>query len=246
MISNGFLQVNKNIPHICPVTKGQYRRRIQSYATLLRACRGRRRIGGEMKCLASVLVLMLAALLVPSSNASAGCIDVLNVRKELPYDVATPMGKSLSYFYNLDREQYVVFLSRNGEEATPHGPFVLQRNCHPATLKWESESFVLFEAGCGTFCWTVDALSMAGQTQSVFRPLDFDASRNLILFYAEQDVIGVRNLATLREQKIRTNSPCESASDLCFSDARFSGDRVTYRQDGRLVTAILEPTHYDQ
>lgn len=186
-------------------------------------------------------LILFGTAVLPTSPAMAACIDVLDVRNELPYVLETPEGKTLSYFYNLEREQYVILLSLGEEDATTHGPFSLQRNCLPGRLRWESSDFVLIESGCGTFCWLVDVLSGSGRTRRVFRPLDFDEERNLLLFYAEQDTLGVENLVTQREQRIRTAEACESASSLCFAAARFDGNEVTYTwDDGRVFRAPLD------
>jgi hypothetical protein len=195
---------------------------------------------GGIKAMRCSWLIALGTAVLPMFGATAACIDVLDVRKELPYDVETPEGKQLSYFYNLEREQYVIRLSIGAEDATTHGPFSLQRSCLPGRLRWESRDFVLLESGCGTFCWLVDVLSTSGETQRVFRPLDFDGQRNLVLFYAEKDTLGVRDLATRRERRSRTAEACESASGLCFTDARFDGDAVTYTwDDGQVFRAPL-------
>lgn len=62
----------------------------------------------------------------------------------------------------------------------------------------------------------------------VERPLAFDAARELVARYADQDTIEIRNLVTGETQRIRTRLDCETASGLCFSDLRFDGDAVRY------------------
>ncbi len=194
----------------------------------------------------TIASILLALALLPCASVSAQCIAVLDVRTELPFEADTPGGKHLSYFYNLALEQYTIRLSRNSEDATAHGPFMLQRSCLPGSLRWESEEFALFESSCGTFCWSVDALAVSGATLTILRPLAYDQDRNLIAYYADKDVIAIQSLSTMREQRAPTGRICDTASGLCFGDTQFSGNALTYVwQDGERLSIALDPTLLD-
>ncbi len=167
---------------------------------------------------------------VLAADASARCIDVVNARTELPYEVTTPNGSSVSYFYNLANEQYLVLTAGNGARAVSHGPFVLTRGCAPASLQWESGEFVVLQAGCGTFCWYALALPLRGKgpsQQTIQRPLAFDADRNLVVSYSQQNTITISNLASGKQQHTSTARQCRSASEVCFS-VGFNRGELTY------------------
>jgi len=173
--------------------------------------------------------LILLALVV-AADASAQCIDVVNVRSDLPHEVTTPNGTSVSYFYNLANDQYVVLTASDGGREVSHGPFVLTRGCVPGHLQWESAEFVLLQAGCGTFCWYVSALPLHGEDlsqQTIQRPLAFDADRNLVVSYSQQDTITITNLVSGKQQHTPTARQCLSASEVCFT-VEFTGDELTY------------------
>ena len=89
------------------------------------------------------------------ATVDAACIDVVDVEAELPQNLVTSNNTGVSYSYNLEREQYHVSWGKEGNSGGPYGPFTLTRGCAPAKVKWESDAFLLLEAGCGTFCWYV-------------------------------------------------------------------------------------------
>jgi len=178
----------------------------------------------------SVPVVSLGLLLLLSTGASAQCIRVVDAAAELPHVVQTPGGATIRYFYNLELESYLVIASRGDFTASANGPFHLSLACAPARLRWENDDFVLLEGACGTFCWYVDLIPVAPAraAQRVERPLAFDAESSLLAWYADKDLIRVRNVVTGIEQEIRTAYECESASGLCFEDMAFDGDRLLY------------------
>jgi len=172
-----------------------------------------------------------ATLLLLCSGASAQCIRVVQAERELPFEVDTPQGNHLSYFYNLATEGYFVIATRGGAGGVPRGPFTLTRGCAPAMLDFESAEFVVLTAGCGTFCWsaTVLPVSADSETQHAMRPLAFDAERNLLAYYEHPNVITVRNLATRHEQQIQTPNQCPgAASGMCFENLYFTADAIQY------------------
>lgn len=181
------------------------------------------------------------------TDLQAQCIDVVDVATELPHNIVTPNGTSISYFYNLESEQYLLLWSRGEQSGGPYGPYTLTRACAPAQLRWENDRYLLLEAGCGTFCWEVAVIPLApggAEDLKIMRPLAFDAERSLLAFYADKDIIRVRNLLTGREQDIRTAYECDSYSGLCFQDLRFVGNELQYvwRYDpaGPILTAPLD------
>ena len=162
--------------------------------------------------------------------APAQCIAVVDVAQELPHQVRTPAGTHLLYFYNLELETYLVIVSRDGFDSPPNGPYHLSLACLPAMPRWESDDFVLLEGGCGTFCWYVDVIpvSLEPEPVRVDRPLAFDAGSNLLAYYADKDLIHVRNLVSGVEQAIQTAHVCESASGLCFEDTEIDNGQLSY------------------
>jgi hypothetical protein len=173
-----------------------------------------------------------ATLLLFCSRASAQCIRVVQAERELPFEVDTPQGNHLSYFYNLANEQYFVVATRGGAGGVPQGPFMLTRGCAPAKLEWESTEFVVLTAGCGTFCWYATALPVVPDVQGprgAMRPLAFDAERNLLASYPDPGgVIHVQNLATGVEQDVRTPAQCPSSAETCFENLGFTPDALQY------------------
>ena len=118
-------------------------------------------------------------------------------------------------------------------------------------MRRENSEFLLFWSGCGTFCWyyQVYSLSPGGphdvpDYQRVERPLAFDSKRNLIAYYHSQNMIHVKNLITGYEQAVRTEYDCDYYSGLCFTDVRFSGDKLEYTWRelpvGKKLSALLD------
>lgn len=175
--------------------------------------------------------LLAALVLLMSSAASAQCIRVVDIERDLPREVATPQGKRLSYSYDLAAERYHVVVARSAARGVRYGPYPLTRGCAPAELEWESSALVVLTAGCGTFCWTALALPAAGEVagaQSFSRPLSFDAERNLLAYYADQGIVRIRNLVTAYEQEVRTPALCVSASATCIRDLRITSKTLDY------------------
>ncbi|MEM8492503.1 MAG: hypothetical protein AAF756_16930 [Pseudomonadota bacterium] len=165
-------------------------------------------------------------------TVKAGCVDVVDIATELPQNELTPNRIGIFYSYDLRNEQYRISWSREQHRGGPYGPFMLTRGCAPASLHWESNDFLLFHAGCGTFCWYVLAIPLKNTTepyQKFERPLAFDQERSLLAFYAARDVIRVKSLVTGQEQEIRTAYNCEMASGLCFEAVRFTKNKLEYR-----------------
>jgi hypothetical protein len=192
--------------------------------------------------------LLLAALvLLVSSAASAQCIRVVDIERELPHEVATPQGNRLSYSYDLATERYHVVVARGTARGQQYGPYALTPGCAPAKLRWESSALVVLTAGCGTFCWTalvLPATEEGAAAQSISRPLSFDPERNLLAYYAEQGIVRIRNLLTAYEQQVRTPALCVSASATCIQDLRITSRTLDYtfeRFDPPSAPAKLEP-----
>lgn len=175
--------------------------------------------------------LAATAFALAAPAASGQCVRVVDVERDLPHEVDTPLGHHLSYFYNLQAERYVVVAARADGAGVPHGPYALTRGCAPAELRWESAEFVVLSAGCGTFCWSADVLpvaSVGGPAQRIERPLEFEAERNLLVYYAGQGEVRIRNLTTLYEQEIRMPAPCVSASATCIDSLRLTPVALEY------------------
>ena len=167
-----------------------------------------------------------------SSSIEAGCIDVVDAELELPHRIVTARHTSISYQYDLGREQYVVSWSKGGGRGASYGPFTLTRGCAPAKIKWESENFLLLTAGCGTFCWYVLVLPITTSIEHhkrIERPLTFDESRDLLAHYCDKDIICVESLLTGWQQRIRTEHKCDSASGLCVDEVRITETSLEYR-----------------
>jgi hypothetical protein len=191
---------------------------------------------------ALVSVLAAAAALFLPAHAFADCIDIPNLLAELPPERVTPNQTTLAFSYDIRRSEYSVIVSRGGREFA-YAALPLQRNCHPGTLRWESDEFVLLERGCGTFCWGVEALGTTDQRrQSIFRPIHFDSARHMVISYPEWDTIAVRSLISGYEQTIPTARHCESSAEICF-EPRLEGDSIVYAwQDGARYAVPLDET----
>jgi len=78
--------------------------------------------GNQSRSMASRLwilpILMLAA------QASAQCIDVVDVSSDLPQEISTSNGASISYSYDLGEERYVVRTVGIDVRERSYGPFL--------------------------------------------------------------------------------------------------------------------------
>jgi hypothetical protein len=194
---------------------------------------------------AAVAALLAILALLESPAASAQCARVVDVERELPHEVDTPRGNHLSYSYDLAAERYYVIATRGRANGAPQGPYLLTRGCAPAALEWENGDFVVLTAGCGTFCWEALVLRVTGTAaaQSFARPLLFDAERSLLVYYAEPNLVRIRNLLTGREQAVRTPQ-CVSASATCIAEMRLTAGSFDYtfeRFDPPSAPPTLEP-----
>ena len=186
-------------------------------------------------------------MLVCASTVEARCVDVVDVAIELPHHFVTPNNTGVSYLYDLEKEEYFVSWAKNGHRGGPYGPFTLTRGCATATIKWESNEYLLLTSGCGTFCWYVLALPLTKNTKNYIKidhPLAFDGTRNLLAYYNAKDIIHVRSLISGYEQEIRTAYECESASYLCFEDTRITGTSIEYtwryNPDEQVLSVLLD------
>ncbi len=193
------------------------------------------------------IFLLLVAAPVFSHSA---CIDVVDLRVELPPQSVTDSGVMLSYQYDLISDQYSLSWTRQGTTSQMFGPFPMTMSCGTPSVRWENEEFLLMGRGCGTFCWYVKIFYLvenAGNEvpyyQRIESPLAFDPERNLLAYYHAQDVIGVRNLISGQTQLIDTAYACEFRSGLCFNDVRFDGQLLRYNwrrgQQGEPLSAPL-------
>jgi len=196
------------------------------------------------------LLLFLLAGLLPAPAVHAACVDVfLPCEPSTGFD--TPNGVQVHFDHtDLEREEYFISWTLDGETADPIGPFTLQRSCRPMAFAAENDDFLLLTGGCGTFCWyhavfALHAQPNTGITQgeTLWRPLAFDAKRSLIAQYTGQDEITVRNLRSGERQVIATPYQCESASGLCFRNVSFDDDHIRYvcdyNPDGEQVSHRL-------
>jgi hypothetical protein len=171
-------------------------------------------------------------MLLPFARAKADCTEHPEWEAELPHEVDTPKGNHVSYRYDWPGGTYFVVVTRGGRDGVQRGPYPLTTGgCFAAKLEWESEQFVILTAGCGSFCWWGVAIPLASDRKPVdtFRPFAFDPERNLLAYYPEPDVIAVVNVATGREQAVRTPAHCPSVSGTCFDDKlELSGGRLRY------------------
>lgn len=186
------------------------------------------------------------------ATVDAACIDVVDVEAELPQNLVTSNNTGVSYSYDLEREQYHVSWGKEGNSGGPYGPFTLTRGCAPAKVKWESDAFLLLEAGCGTFCWYVLVFPLTesnGDHTRIERPLAFDDTRNLLAYYHAKDIIRIENLINGQQQEVRTVYTCDSASGLCIEEVRFTDTSLEYKwrydPDSRPLSVLLEEQLFD-
>lgn len=187
-------------------------------------------------------LLVMLAYLSLSQNAFADCIDIPNIEDELIPAYTTIGNVQISFEYNIEKSEYTLSWDNTIRHGGPFGPFPMTMSCGIPSLKWENNDFVIFDRGCGTFCWYVKIFSLGtAQTHSVpeyqqiERPLAFDTKRNLLAYYHSQDEIHIKNLLSGYEQILKTAYECEYYSGLCFKDVGFSNDKLEY-------TWILNPT----
>jgi hypothetical protein len=175
---------------------------------------GRRSIGSlstlEFRRLSNLFTLSGMALLF-SPYVGADCIDIAGIENELPSGFTTKGNVQISYQYKLEKNEFSLSWRLGERSEGPFGPFPLTMSCGIPSLKWENANFLLFERGCGTFCWYVKAFSLATQEeyqtpmyQRIDRPLAFDSKRNLLAYYHSQNVIHLKNLVSGYEQEVIT------------------------------------------
>ena len=195
-------------------------------------------------------MLCVAVIFVSSIEINAGCTDVVDFTTELPPRFITKAGVIVSYEYDLKRDEYQLSWRRNNAHGGPFGPFHLTMSCGTPALEWETDEFLLFGRGCGTFCWYVKVFAL-GPTglpyQKIDRPLAFHLGSNLLAYYQSQDVIHVKNLASGYEQSIATAFKCDFYSGLCISDVSFGYKSLTYtwRYTGENITVDLSPALFN-
>jgi hypothetical protein len=181
-------------------------------------------------------LLFITLLLLTATHVSANCADIAGIEDELPAELTTEGNVEISYQYNLVNNEFS--LSWRTEEGTggPFGPFPLTMSCGIPSLKWKNTDFLIFERGCGTFCWYVKVFSLTTHEkhetpayQRIDRPLAFDSRRNLLAYYQSQNVISIKNLVSGYEQQVSTIHACEYSSGLCFEDVNLVNDELQYR-----------------
>lgn len=200
-------------------------------------------------------MLWVIMIFISSIEVNAGGKDVVDLATELPPRFMTKAGVIVSYEYDLKRDEYQLSWRRNNAHGGPFGPFHLTMSCGTPTLAWETDEFLLFERGCGTFCWYVKvfALGPAGVPyQKIDSPLAFYRASNLLAYYQSQDVVHVKNLVSGYEQSIATAFKCDFYSGLCFSDVSIGYKTLTYtwRATGEIITvglsaALFNPSSSD-
>lgn len=211
--------------------------------------RGKGPLSLETHISGRLLTAITFSMLANCPFVDARCIDVVDVATELPHHELTPNRTGVSYVYDLEKEQYLISWDREHQRGGPYGPFTLTRGCAPARPRWESSEFLLFQAGCGTFCWYLLALPLANtaeQHQRFERPLAFDQTRNLLAYYYAKDIIRIKSLLTGHEQDIRTMYECETASGLCFEAVRFTTTELQYTWRYNPAGRILAVSLHDQ
>lgn len=184
-----------------------------------------------------LLKFLLATFLLCSSsmNLLADCIDIAGIEDELQSEFITEGKVHVSFHYKLEKNQYSLSWKRGERQGGPFGPFPLTMSCGTPSLEWANEDFLIFERGCGTFCWYVKVFSLTEHEmhqvpkyQRIARPLAFDSKRNLLAYYHSKDVIHIKNLVSGFEQAVRTVYACETSSGLCFTDVTFNNDELEY------------------
>jgi hypothetical protein len=187
-------------------------------------------VGRPLKTLLPVLLLCFF-----SPYVGADCIEFAGIENELPSGFTTKGNVQISYQYKLEKNEFSLSWQLEERSGGPFGPFPLTMSCGIPSLKWENANFLLFERGCGTFCWYVKAFSLATQEehqtpmyQRIDRPLAFDSKRNLLAYYHSQNVIHLKNLVSGYEQEVITIHECEYYSGLCFEGVGFSNDALEY------------------
>jgi hypothetical protein len=195
--------------------------------------------------------LFAIAVMVNPLGAAAACKDVVDLSTELPATFTTQGKVVISYQYDLMTDKYSLAWKRGDSSDGPFGPFPLTMSCGTASLKWETDQFLVFERGCGTFCWYAKVFALvdgAPRYQRIERPLSFHAASNVIAYYRTQDVIQLRNLVSGFELSVETASRCSFFSGLCISDVSFDGNSLTYtwRQTGGHITVDLAPAIFER
>jgi hypothetical protein len=189
-------------------------------------------------------------LLIPL-NTMAICINVVDLATELPPEFTTKENVQISFQYDLNLDTYTLTWKQGNRSGGPFGPFSLTMSCGTPELKWENKNFLLFERGCGTFCWYVKIFSLlpdefqeVPEYQRIERPLAFDSDRNLLAYYYSQDTIHVKNLVSGYEQVVNTAYKCEFYSGLCINEVQFNNDSLEYNwrlnPSGEKISVSLE------
>lgn len=189
-------------------------------------------------------------LCIYSMFSEAACEVVVDFATELPPQTTTTRGVVISFEYDFLRDQYYLSWQKGNRQSELFGPFPFTMACATASVRWESDDYLLLERGCGTFCWYVKIFHLFDSGpfdipdyERVERPLSFDDERNLLAYYYAQDLIRVRNLNTGYEQEITTKYACEFASGLCISNVTFNGSTLNYNwrgsQTGEQISTLL-------
>jgi hypothetical protein len=196
-----------------------------------------------MKIMRNGLIIVLCLW---AQGLAAACLQVVDLATELPPTIQTPGGIQVSYDYDLVNDQYELYWQSGESSGGPFGPFPLTMACGTPAFSWESSQFMVFSRGCGTFCWydLVYALSPSPgipKLQKIERPLAFDAERNRVAYYKDQDLIHIRNLETGHEQAIPTVHNCQFQSGLCIADVKFRGNTLeyTWREDPTATPIVV-------
>jgi hypothetical protein len=197
------------------------------------------------------MLLPIMLLCSSATYVGADCIDIPGIERELRAGIITEGDVQISYKYTLEKNEFSLSWQLGERSGGPFGPFPLTMSCGTPSLKWENVNFLIFERGCGTFCWYVKVFSLALQEkhqtpgyQRIDRPLAFDSKRNLLAYYYSQNLIHVKNLVSGYEQEVMTIKECEFHSGLCFQDVGFNDAELeyTWRSDaaGKKITHPLE------
>ena len=182
--------------------------------------------------------------MLTTCETRAACIDVVDFATELPASITTAGGTTIAYDYDLQRDHYTMSWQTRISRGGPFGPFAMTMSCGTVGLRWETDEFLVFTRGCGTFCWYAKIFGLIPGTEpyrKIDRPLAFDVVSDLLAVYSSQDTIEVRNLQTDYTQSITTEQ-CQFASGLCFSDVTFTEQTLTYtwRSSGEQFSVNLD------
>lgn len=186
----------------------------------------------------SLFLFVVLVCQIPAVIAS--CIDFM-IPGEFPPEIITEDGTKLTFSYQFgDNETYSYSWAKGSLNGGSTGPNSLQPSCKIPQIAHENSEFLILENGCGTFCWYFEILGLypigpsnIATYQIIYRPLAFDSDRNLIAYYQDKDLIGIKNLLSGYEQIFKTENLCESWSGLCFSDVTFTSDSLSYKWESQ-------------